>query len=150
MKRFWDKVKKTESCWIWTGAKNAQGYGSAWDIKSKTSIRAHRLSWTMFHGRSIPKGKLVCHTCDTPSCVKPDHLFLGTQLENMKDMYLKKRNYHVKGSSVNTAKLTKDHVIDIRNKYNTGKYTIVSLGKAYGVAHTNISCIILRKTWKHV
>lgn len=87
MKRFWNKVQKTETCWNWTGAKR-KGYGV---IKiDKKSIATHRLSYVMHKGQ-IPKGLLVCHSCDNPSCVNPDHLFLGDYSDNMLDAIDKDR-----------------------------------------------------------
>lgn len=88
IKRFWAKVDRTASCWLWTAAKTPDGYG-------KLGIRcymeyAHRLSWEMHRG-PIPAGMLVLHRCDTPSCVNPAHLFIGTQFDNMQDMVAKGR-----------------------------------------------------------
>ena len=87
--RFNSKIEKIESgCWIFTGWKDRQGYGSAyWKGKN---IPAHRLSW-IIHNGMIPKGLSVCHSCDNPSCVRIDHLWLGTPKENMLDMIRKNR-----------------------------------------------------------
>lgn len=79
--RFWAKVHKTERCWLWQGAK-AWGYGKIY-VEGHV-IRAHRVAWEMTHG-PIPEGLLVLHECDTPACVNPSHLRLGTQRENISD-----------------------------------------------------------------
>jgi hypothetical protein len=87
--RFFQKVNKTDSCWLWTGALNSKGYGSM-GFEGKTTS-THRLSYLWFKGE-IPEGMFVCHTCDVPSCVNPEHLFLDTNSGNMKDMFKKGRN----------------------------------------------------------
>ena len=86
--RFFQKVNKTDSCWLWTGALSSRGYGS-FGVNGKTTA-AHRYSYQIHTGQ-IPKGFVICHTCDTPSCVNPDHLWAGPQSENMKDMFNKNR-----------------------------------------------------------
>ena len=86
--RFWSHVEKTDTCWLWCGATN-YGYG-VMHIKRAHRLRAHRVSWELSHG-PIPLGLYICHRCDVKLCVRPDHLFLGTQVENMADMVLKGR-----------------------------------------------------------
>lgn len=87
---FWLNVEKQDGdgCWLWTGHIQVNGYGLA-SYRGKTTM-AHRASWMMENG-PIPKGMLVCHHCDTRACVRPDHLFLGTHSDNMRDMYRKGR-----------------------------------------------------------
>jgi len=87
--RFWDKVQKTDTCWLWIGSTNQDGYGR-FNIGGKLG-GAHRYSFEL-HTGEIPEGMHVLHTCDTPACVRPDHLFLGTHSDNMQDMYRKRRH----------------------------------------------------------
>ncbi len=90
--RFWKKVDKTANCWLWTASLASKGYG-AFGMNGRW-VFAHRYSWVLKNG-AIPEGLLVLHSCDTPACVNPDHLFLGTGSDNMKDMARKARGYHI-------------------------------------------------------
>lgn len=87
--RFFDKVNKTDSCWLWTGSLTSRGYGSI-GVDGK-NVSAHRLSYMLFNG-DIPDGFVVCHSCDVPACVNPEHLWVGTASDNMKDMVAKNRH----------------------------------------------------------
>jgi hypothetical protein len=97
--RFWSKVVKSESCWNWVGAllkpgkKTNGGYGM-FHISASEVILAHRFSWVLHNG-IIPKDLFVLHKCDNKSCVRPDHLFLGTHIDNMNDACNK--NLFIKG-----------------------------------------------------
>ena len=85
--RFWSRVIKTDTCWIWDSARTAAGYG---DFTLEGQVRtAHRYSWELAHG-PIPEGMFICHHCDNPPCVRPDHLFLGTHQDNMDDAKAKR------------------------------------------------------------
>lgn len=84
--RFWSFVAKSDGCWTWTGT-TMRGYGQ---FKTTRLEQAHRVSWRMHFG-PIPAGRSVCHSCDNPPCVRPDHLWLGTHAQNMRDMALKGR-----------------------------------------------------------
>lgn len=86
--RFFSFVEKTESCWNWTGSMRENGYGQ-FSLANKP-IKAHRVSWLIFNG-IIPTNKYILHKCDNRKCVRPDHLFVGTQKDNIADMICKKR-----------------------------------------------------------
>ena len=88
MDRFWSKVQKTESCWMWQNSCYTNGYGK-FHYMGKHK-RAHRVAWILVYGE-IPKGLYVLHRCDEKRCVRPDHLFIGTQKENIRDAMQKKR-----------------------------------------------------------
>lgn len=90
--RFWEKVEKLTDCWVWTAGTDDKGYGRILNKRKEHGgeTRAHRLSWILHNG-PIPTGLYVLHKCDNPPCVRPDHLFLGTNLDNMRDMKEKGR-----------------------------------------------------------
>lgn len=129
----------TESgCWEWSGYRDAAGYGTVGD--GNKGELAHRIAYETWVG-SIPQGKVVRHVCDNPPCINPDHLRAGTQIENMEDMTSRDRFY---------SKLTRDDVVQIRERYSAGGITHETLGKEFGVSGSNISRIVNRKGWKHV
>jgi hypothetical protein len=139
--RFWDKVSKTEECWLWTGGRTAPGkYGLF--TENKHRVTAHSFSWRLHHG-PIPEGLEVCHTCDNPPCVNPNHLFLGTRLQNMQDCVSKDRQ--AKGPRV----LPAEAVEDIRSNYSPGKVTMRHFSRKYGVSVQLVCLIVHRKTVKY-
>src|SRR3990167_10376201 len=112
MIRFWNKVNKTNSCWLWIASKFHDGYGQ---FRHEGSMKlAHRISYELHYG-PIPDELCVCHICDVPSCVNPEHLFLGTQQENMEDKVKKGR---ARGG--NPRKLTEDQIKEIDAFYKCG------------------------------
>jgi hypothetical protein len=159
--RFWSKVEKTDGCWIWRGGRKGHpthrygafivgkqrriGPRSANRFEGGKSYAVHRLSWEWANGRDVPKGMLVCHTCDNPICVRPDHLFLGTHLENNRDRSAKGRN----GGGDKRSVLTENDVRDIRALLSKGENRNW-LAKLYGVTWATIEKIRARKIWKDV
>lgn len=130
--RFLGKISKNESgCHIWTGTKNKAGYGKMW--RNGKKIYAHRFAWEMVNG-GIPSGLHVCHHCDNPSCVNPDHLFVGTVADNMRDRELKGRGNHPVGENASRAKLKPSDVMEIRRSSLTQR----KLAEIYGVAKSTI------------
>lgn len=147
MKRFWDKVKKSEYCWDWTAYRQKRGYG-VFVFKSKDEL-AHRVSWILKNGE-IPAGMCICHKCDNPSCVRPGHLFIGTHKDNMNDRNKKGRargGSHV-GENNPTAKLTKHQAAEIRRRYIFRKVTSRMLSKEFGVSNQTIINIVHNRVWK--
>lgn len=133
------RVDKSEDCWNWTGGISKDGYGMfCWKLKY---YKAHRLAYELAHGwGSLPNDLCICHHCDNRLCVRPDHLFLGTNADNVKDKLKKGRQ---------PSKLLKQDVLDIRARYSQG-VTQSQLAQEYKVEQTTISHIILRKNWKHI
>ena len=141
--RFLEKVdvKGKYDCWEWKAFK-FKGYGRFY-LNGKHY--AHRASWNLYNGQ-IPKGMCVLHHCDNPGCVNPEHLFLGTQLDNIKDMIKKGR--FVSGELSGGSKLSTNQVIEIRNKYVPRKYTLSMLSNEYKVSTRCIWEILKNKTWR--
>jgi len=128
-------------CWIWTGPRDKDGYGLF--AVHRHNIRAHRFVWTLAFG-AIPKGLGVLHRCDTPSCVRPECLFLGTNLDNQRDCTQKGRKPH--GTKHWKAKLTAEDVRFIRASPLSSR----QIAPRFGVAHMHIRKIRQRKSWKHL
>ena len=143
MKRFWEKVKKTEYCWEWIAGKSPDGYGKF--KVNGTTVRAHRFSWELKYG-TIPKGLLACHKCDNILCVRPGHLFLGSPSENTRDMLSKNRGGY--GTKNGSNKLSWISVCEIRQHYKTGEYSQQEIANTYGVNQTLVSAIVRKKVWK--
>jgi len=149
--RFWAKVNKDGPipahrpdlgpCWIWTAASSGGKwkYGTIGVDGSERNEPAHRVSWRIHNG-PVPEGMKVLHRCDNPSCVRPDHLFLGTLKDNTQDMIAKERQ---------SAKLTKEQVLAMRSHYESGGITQKQLATEYGVSHQLVWLIMARRVWKH-
>jgi len=141
--RLFRKVTKTEKCWEFNG-KTRKGYGSiaVWVEGKLTLILAHRLSW-MVHFGPIPENLCVCHHCDNPKCVRPDHLFIGTHQDNMSDMVSKGREIRP-----SLRKLSAEQVRGIREKW--GKIPVRLICEEYRIGPTPARRIGLRETYKNV
>lgn len=131
--RFFSKVTKTSTCWLWTGSLSRDGYGHLRVGHHTTG--AHRLSYEIHHGK-IPKKLAVCHSCDVRNCVNPEHLFLGSWKDNAIDCILKGRR---------ARKLTIEQVVEIRLDEVSSHYR---LGKKFGVDPALIGRIRRGSAWK--
>jgi HNH endonuclease len=138
--RFWEKVNKTEGCWVWTAFTTASGYGQI-HRPGKTSGAefSHRYSWIIHFG-PIPDNLHVLHRCDNPPCVNPHHLFLGTQEDNMKDMGAKGRS--------GVRKITEEDALYIINSKEPNK----DLALRFGLNRSYVWALKSRKesSWKHL
>jgi hypothetical protein len=145
--RFWPKVKKTDSCWLWT-AKNNGKYGQVY-VHGAGYRGAHRVSWQLHHGEFIPADMDICHHCDTPLCVRPDHLYLGTRKDNMQDAIKKGRLHHLKGSERAWAKLDEKRVVILRRLFYAG-WKLDSLSRTFGIGESTAMAVGRGQKWKHV
>jgi hypothetical protein len=128
-------------CTLWVGMVSRFGYGRM-KIDGRR-IGAHRVAWELANG-PIPDGLFVCHKCDVRRCVNPDHLFLGTQADNMADRNSKGRQ--VRGEKMHWAKLTPDAIEEIR----TGGRDAIALATKFGISRNHIYNIRNRRSWRHV
>lgn len=140
--RFLRKVRLTSKCWEWIGGKCSGGYGS-FVVRGKVCV-ASRVSFELFKG-DIPGGLNVCHSCDNPGCVNPEHLFLGTDFDNNRDREIKNRGNHAKGERHGQAKLTDLEVAEARQLRING-LTYQAVADRYGVTK---QCIRFRCIGKY-
>ena len=152
IERFWSHVERPgpNDCWDWQGSTNGKknygkvGWGGHFYL-------AHRVAYTIQN--DDPGELLVCHTCDNPRCCNPQHLFVGTQSDNLNDMVVKGRRNppHIsrmaRGNGHYNVKLTESQVRQIRQRRGSSTY---ALGKEFGVAPATIHDVILHRTWKHI
>lgn len=136
-------------CIDWTGAVSPEGYARVYNPEQKRTVKAHRFFYEIWHG-PIPQGKVVMHLCDNRKCVNPDHLELGTQGENLKDMHDKGRHNPKLpvGEEHHFTTLSQDEAIEILRRAAPGNYR--KLAKEYGVSRVTIRNIALGKTWAHI
>jgi len=151
---FWSKVDVTSSsieCWNWIGARKPKGYGNV-RVNKKYKL-AHRIAFELANGE-IPKGMIICHLCDNPSCCNPYHLMLGTTKSNFIDMIIKGRDGFTKNKAIGArncnAKLNDKTVINIRRLYKDKVLNQYQLADKYGVSQPSIGSIVRRETWRHI
>ncbi len=149
--RFWSKVRLGDSCWEWVGARNSGGYGTI-GVGGRSQL-AHRVSWMLHHGQ--PGNAAVLHHCDDPSCVRPDHLYLGDQKRNAEDREHRGRGggWRTRGAGNGQAKLTNEAVAEIRAlcRPTRGRASPVSqaaLAEQFGVARKTISSVVRGTSWR--
>jgi len=131
-------------CWVWMGSSQVRGYGEI--ISNNRKHLAHRASYEAFVGK-IPKGMYVCHACDNVACVNPNHLFLGTQKQNLQDMASKGRSTW--GEKNPMAKLTEEQVKEIKHGFATGK-TDTELSKQFNISRSTIYGIRNSRLWSYI
>lgn len=151
--RFWQKVQKAgdNDCWMWRGTVDRNGYGRLkrpGSRQEKREFMAHQLSWELHFGANVHK-KYVLHHCDTPGCVNPKHLWLGTAKDNSDDKIAKGRFGSRIGRMNGNARLTEDAVKDILSALKGGA-TQQSLADLHGVKQPQISRIALGTSWSHL
>lgn len=147
VKRFWSKIDSSGDCFQWQGViVQPDGYGQFF-VNGKR-LKAHRAMFELANG-PIPEGMCVCHRCDNPQCVNPDHLFLGTHQDNMEDRHAKGRSAGPKGTLNHKAKVTEEDVRRIRSLAESGK-GCVELSQMFPIAASTIQKIVRRDTWTHV
>lgn len=146
--RFWAKVKRGPNCWTWTAFTTSDGYGRLWALG--VNGYAHRVSWMIHHGAPMPS-RMVLHKCDNPRCVRPSHLFLGTQIDNMRDAVAKGRlsPSRNRGEKNGLAKLCEADVRAILKLHRKGR-TQRELAERFGVSAATIWYLLDGRTWKHV
>jgi hypothetical protein len=148
--RFWKYVQKEDGCWRWIGPHGKYGYGTLsgipWSNNHKGKELSHRISWVINRG-PIPHNMYVLHTCDQPSCVNPDHLFLGTQIDNNNDKVSKVRQ--AMGEKLPQSKLNAEDIRHIRSLRTYG-LSLYELADIFRVDFSNIGRIVRRESWKHI
>ncbi len=148
---FWSKIDigTDKECWEWTSGLFPNGYGMFWI--GKTSVAAHRFSWELHNKMKIPEGLVVCHHCDNKKCVNPNHLFLGTQNDNVQDKVKKGRQAKgLKNGQVGTKnkfnKLSEKDVISIRQLYLDGLYQL-TIATRFSISQQQVSKIVRGDSW---
>lgn len=137
-------IQSETGCLLWTGAIITGGYGRI-RISGKGKTIS-RVMWEVSHCKRIPKNMHVCHTCDNPRCINPDHLWVGYPKDNVNDKV--KKNRQAKGGNNGNSKLTDKQIKEIRLRFINE--TSTKLAKEYGIHHSTIIRICQKRTWKHI
>ena len=147
--RLWENISidRDTGCWIWTGHKDEKGYGHIGI--GKKSVRVHRVVYERYIG-PIPEGLILRHKCDIRNCVRPDHLILGTQKQNVQDMIDRGRHVPGRGEKHWNSILNNDSVTAIKVLWETGNYSLGFLGRAFRVNYQTIGRIINHGGWNNV
>lgn len=149
--RFWRHVAlHPTGCWEWTAGLNSAGYGQFKPVSRMAPDCAHRFSWLLHFG-PIPAGLFVCHRCDNPRCVRPDHLFLGTSADNMRDAIRKGRRGRaqarwIRATIARVRKLSPSDIAEARRRHAAGE-SCRSIARSFNVAHTTITRLINGTQW---
>lgn len=145
---FWSRVHRGTGCWEWDGYRTEKGYGRL-AIKTERgyrSIFSHRLSYSLHHATD-PGRLCVCHTCDNPACVRPDHLFLGSKRANNEDRTAKGRT--ARGEKNRHARLTRALVVELRERVRRGE-SRAAISRELGLPKSTIEQAVSGRTWSHV
>ena len=151
--RLMRSVSKTETCWLWSGTVSDSGYGVISDSSGHPRVKkVHRVVYAHFVGE-IPNGMMVCHRCDVPLCVNPEHLWLGTNADNMRDMGEKGRSlFHKRnfvGENHGNSKLTESQVRAIRQRRADG-LTFAAIGAEFNISTSSAHLVCAGRSWRHV
>lgn len=147
---FWAQVDKSGDCWIWTGRVTADGHGvtGRWSRSRTTDVKAHHISWFVAHGSWPPFGMVVRHRCDNARCVRPEHLELGTDADNVADRVARGRS--AAGNRNGRARLTEAQVREVAALADAGVTSLAEIGRRFGVDHGTVRAIARRETWRHL